>query len=852
MVQSGLPVPPGFTISTQVCLNFLDQGNVLSESVFGEVGAKLAAVEDATGKKFGDPENPLLMSVRSGAAISMPGMMDTILNLGLNDDTVVGLAEATGNERFAWDSYRRFLQMFGEVALGCSDHAFETLLDKAKADAGVATDPELSVDALKSLVSAFKQVIEDHTGNPFPENPTVQLRMAIEAVFSSWDNPRAVKYRSLNRIPHDLGTAVNVQAMVYGNLGEDSGTGVGFTRNPSNGANELYGEYLINAQGEDVVAGVRTPEPLSHLADVLPEVYQQLKETVDKLERHYRDVQDFEFTIERGTLYILQTRTGKRTAAAAVQIAVDLVNEGILTKEEALLQVNASQIEQLLHRQLDPEAEVSIIVEGLPASPGAGSGKIVFTADAAEAEAAKGESVILVRRETSPDDIHGLAVAKAVITTRGGMTSHAAVVARAMGIPCVAGCGKMEIHPNRGEITIGDAVYRGGEVITADGTYGRVLEGEVATVDPVFSDAFHTILAWADEARRMGVRANADTPEDCARALEFGAEGIGLCRTEHMFMDPERLPVVRQMIMARDETKMREALNQLLPIQRDDFRAIFTAMAGKPVTIRLLDPPLHEFLPDAGLVYRDLQKMRDEGADEAAIEAQKDLLRRVNELHETNPMLGLRGCRLGLMNPLINRMQVRAIIEAACELTKEGVEVLPEIMIPLVGHVNELKKVKVQLEEAATNAMERCGATVDYKFGTMIEIPRAALTADAIAEQAEFFSFGTNDLTQMTWGYSRDDAEQKFLAEYLDQGILRENPFEVLDVDGVGSLMRIAVEKGRAARPGLKLGICGEHGGQPDSIEFVDSLGLDYVSCSPFRVPVARIAAAQAAIRHGR
>ena len=776
----------------------------------------------------------------------MPGMMDTILNLGLNDEVVKGLAKNSGDERFAYDAYRRFIQMFGNVVMGIDKNKFEKYLEEKKKERGVEYDSELTADDLKDLVEKFKQVYKEETGEDFPQDPMVQLKMAIEAVFKSWNNPRAITYRKINKIPDDLGTAVNIVTMVFGNMGDDSGTGVGFTRNPSTGEEEFYGEYLTNAQGEDVVAGIRTPKPISELEKEMPEVYKQLKEITKRLEKHYRDVQDFEFTIEKGKLYMLQTRTGKRTPLAAVKIAVDMVEEGLITKEEAIMRVEPSQIDQLLHPIIDPKVKVEPIAKGLPASPGAASGKVVFTADDAE-EKAKEEPVILVRVETSPDDIHGMNAAKGILTSRGGMTSHAAVVARGMGKPCVVGCGELLVDEENKVIKVKDKEIKEGDWITIDGGTGNVMPGQIPTVEAGITGEFEKLMEWADEIRKIGVRTNADTPPDAKKAREFGAEGIGLCRTEHMFFAPERLPIVQEMIMAETEEERRKALDKLLPFQKDDFKGIFKEMAGLPVIIRTLDPPLHEFLPKREELMVEIALMKEKGEDPKKIEEKEKILARVEQLHEFNPMLGHRGCRLGITYPEITEMQARAIMEAACELKKEGVEVIPEIMIPLVGNVNELKNQKEVVVKVAEEVMEKYGVKVKYMVGTMIEIPRATVTADQIAEEAEFFSFGTNDLTQMTLGFSRDDVA-KFLPIYIDKKIIKDDPFMTLDQEGVGQLVKIAIEKGRKTNPSLEIGICGEHGGDPESVKFCHRVGMNYVSCSPYRVPVARLAAAQAAV----
>ncbi len=825
MTALGVPVPAGFTVTTEACRAWLDSGSV-PEGLWDEVDGQIARLEERSGKRFGDPSQPVLVSVRSGAAVSMPGMMDTILNLGLSDVAVEALAASTGNPRFAYDSYRRLLQMYGEVVEGIDGHVFEDALAERKRARGVRQDVELDADDLRALVDEFHELYERALGSRFPQDAREQLHRAIRAVFDSWESPRARVYRRTYEIPDDLGTAVNVVQMVFGNTGERSGTGVCFTRDPSTGEATIYGEFLLNAQGEDVVAGIRTPEPIARMEELLPNAYAQLVETLALLEEHYREMQDVEFTVEDGTLFLLQTRTGKRTARAALQIAVDMTGEGLITRGEAIVRIDPGQLDQLLHPTIDPTAELEVAAQGLNASPGAASGAIVLDADAAEERGRAGEPVVLVRWETTPDDIHGLIHAQGVLTAHGGMTSHAAVVARGMGKPCVAGCEGLSIDLDARTITVGAHTLAEGDLITIDGTTGRVILGSVPLVAPAIDRNFETILGWADETRRLRVRANADTPEDAARARSFGAEGIGLCRTEHMFMAPERLPSMQEMILAAREDERRVALEQLLPMQQGDFEAIFEAMAGYPVTIRLLDPPLHEFLPD--LADATSETMR----------------RRIAQLHEENPMLGTRGCRLGLQHPEIYEMQVRAIARAALavqERTGERPEV--EIMHPLVGFGEELRRLRELTERVAAEE-----SFADYRCGTMIELPRACVRADEVAEHADFCSFGTNDLTQTTLGFSRDDAEGKFLSHYLETGILERNPFEVLDVDGVGELMRIAVERSRAAKPGLKLGICGEHGGEPRSVAFCHDLGLDYVSCSPYRVPLARLAAAQAAL----
>jgi pyruvate,orthophosphate dikinase len=852
MASIDLPVPPGFTITTEVCTAFYDNNRNYPDGLQAQVNAALALVEDAVGLRFGDREKPLLVSVRSGARVSMPGMMDTVLNLGLNDETVQGLVAASKDERFAWDSYRRFIQMYGSVVLGVDHHRFEEIIESTKLDAGATEDTGLSADDWKRVVEGYKDMVAKETGKPFPESPQDQLWGAIGAVFGSWMNPRANTYRRLHDIPASWGTAVNVQAMVFGNMGNDCATGVCFTRDPSTGENIFYGEYLVNAQGEDVVAGIRTPQPLSKLRahpgekpmeTVLPDAYADLLRVRDTLERHYHDMQDIEFTVQQNKLYMLQTRNGKRTAAASLRIAVEMANDGLIDRDEAIKRVNPSSLDQLLHPMLDPKAKRTLLAKGLPASPGAANGTVVFNADEAEVRAAKGESVILVRIETSPEDIHGMHAARGVLTTRGGMTSHAAVVARGMGRPCVAGAGSIAIDYGAQTLSSGGTTVRAGETITLDGATGEVFVGSVAMIEPKLSGEFATLMEWADAVRRLKVRTNAETPLDAETARKFGAEGIGLCRTEHMFFDPERIGAVRQMIMANDERGRRAALERLLPFQRQDFTELFRIMAGLPVTVRLLDPPLHEFLPHAEAELAEVAQAL--GAD---VEAMR---RRAAELAEANPMLGHRGCRLGISFPEIYEMQARAIFEGALAVAKEtGAAPVPEIMIPLVGTRRELEITRAQVDRVAKEVFGAAGTTLEYSVGTMIELPRAALVADRIAEVADFFSFGTNDLTQTVFGLSRDDAG-KFLPHYVDAGILPKDPFVSIDIDGVGAMVRIAVEKGRATKPGLKLGICGEHGGDPASIAFCEEVGLDYVSCSPYRVPVARLAAAQAALGVG-
>jgi len=837
MVRIGIPVPPGFTISTEACRHYL-RTHEISPGLAEEVVRNLRHLEEATGKRFGAEANPLLLSVRSGAVFSMPGMMDTILNLGLNDRTVKALADAGGDERFAWDSYRRFVQMYGDVVLEVHSDRFEDLLRAARTRSGVQQDNELSPDALRALVREYKDLVRQHTDEPFPEDPEEQLWGAIRAVFRSWETPRAQAYRRVNRIPEDLGTAVNVQTMVFGNMGENSGTGVAFTRDPSTGDPSFYGEFLMNAQGEDVVAGTRDPLPIARMEALLPEPFRELVEAQHRLEQHYRDMQDLEFTVERGTLYLLQTRTGKRTAAAAVRIAVDMESEGLISREEAIQRVAPEQIDQLLHPMIDPAAEVRVIATGLPASPGAASGRVVFSPDEA-AERGEVEPVILVRRETSPEDFHGMVVARAILTSRGGMTSHAAVVARGMGKCCVVGATEMSVDDGRSCFRVGDVTVREGDWITLDGSTGRVILGRVPTIEAELSDHFVRLMEWADAVRRLGVRANADTPHDAEVARRFGARGIGLCRTEHMFFEGDRIDAVREMILTDKPEQRVRALERLLPVQRDDFAGIFRAMDGLPVTIRLLDPPLHEFLPQGALEVKNLSKK---------MHVSTARLRRLVEQHrESNPMLGHRGVRLAITYPEITRMQACAIFQAAILVKREGIDVIPEIMVPLVGTAEELRLQRALIDEEARSLFEKEGIEIPYLVGTMIELPRAALTADEIAEHAQFFSFGTNDLTQTTFGLSRDDSGT-FLPHYVEARILPDDPFQSIDVRGVGRLVEIGVELGRRARPDIKLGICGEHGGDPRSVEFFHGAGLDYVSCSPFRVPVARLAAAHAVL----
>lgn len=930
MTRLGLPVPPGFTITTKACNSFNRSGR-FPPGLRKQVDEGLATIEAQSGKRFGDPSDPLLVSVRSGAKFSMPGMMDTVMNIGLNDRTVTALANRSGDERSAWDSYRRLVALFGRIVKEIPGHAFEAILDRYKAQTAGGKDTDLTAAMLKDIVGDFKELYRREVGTEFPQSPQVQLQEAIAAVFRSWNGRRAVDYRNFHRIPHTLGTAANVQAMVFGNMGPDSGTGVAFTRNPATGAKELYGEYLSNAQGEDVVAGIRTPMKIAQLREVHPRIYEELLRHADLLERHYRDVQDMEFTVENGKLWMLQTRAGKRTAQAAVTIAVAMAREGLIAKEEAILRVEPSHVVQLLLPRFDEAAKAGArkegryLAKGLDASPGAAAGYVVFDPDEAERMGREEKKpVILTRVETSPDDVHGMLYARGILTARGGATSHAAVVARGLGLPCVAGCEALRIDYDAGEFHVGSHVVHRGDFISIDGTTGEVFQGRIATIDPDFDKErdLQTILSWTDETRRLGVWANADYPRDAQRARDFGAQGIGLCRTEHMFFETDRLPIVHEMILAapgyrrlrtqvqalraeRDAAKpdRREALEDRLKgmearlgdlsrrylgsleklesLQRGDFVGVLRVMAGLPVIIRLIDPPLHEFLPSYETVLVQVTKLRTARADpivlekaaqsdedrafledvrragggdfargiEALLPEKESLLEAVASMREANPMLGLRGCRVGIMFPEITEMQVRAIFEAACRLRKEGVDVQPEIMIPLVGHVNELAIERAALEAEAKQVMEREGVTVDYKFGTMIEIPRAALTADEVARYAEFFSFGTNDLTQTTFGYSRDDAEGKFLLDYVETRVLPANPFQTIDREGVGQLMRICVERGRKARPEIEIGICGEHGGDPESIAFCDEIGLNYVSCSPFRVPVARLAAAHAHLR---
>ncbi len=842
MTNLGLPIPQGFTVTTEACTDYYEKGKQISDEIKDQIFSALARLEEKQGKKFGDTQSPLLVSVRSGARASMPGMMDTILNLGLNDVAVEGFAAKTGNPRFAYDSYRRFIQMFSDVVMEIPKSFFERILDEIKEAKGVKYDTELNADDMKEIIGRFKAVYKEKMNAEFPQDPKVQLMEAVKAVFRSWDNERAIVYRRMNDIPGDWGTAVNVQAMVFGNMGNTSGTGVAFTRNPSTGAKGIYGEYLINAQGEDVVAGIRTPQPITRLQEDLPECFARFMEIANKLEDHYRDMQDMEFTIENGRLFFLQTRNGKRTAQAALQIACDLVDEGKITPQEAVTRIEAKSLDQLLHPTFDPEALKggTVIGQALPASPGAAAGKVYFTAQEAKAAHEKGERVVLVRLETSPEDIEGMHAAEGILTVRGGMTSHAAVVARGMGTCCVSGCGEISINEEEKVFELGGHEYHEGDYISLDGSTGKIYDGDIKTQEASISGNFSRIMGWADSFRKLKVRTNADTPEDAANAVKYGAEGIGLCRTEHMFFNPDRIPKIRRMILSRTVQEREKALNELIPYQKGDFKGIYEAMEGRPVTIRFLDPPLHEFVPTEQADIDDLavnMMMTAEQVQEVC-----------DSLHEFNPMMGHRGCRLAVTYPEIARMQTRAVMEAAIEVKQEkGYDIVPEIMIPLVGEKKELKYVKDVVVETAEQVKKEMNSDITYHIGTMIEIPRAALLADEIAEEAEFFSFGTNDLTQMTFGFSRDDAG-KFLGEYYKKKIYESDPFARLDQNGVGQLIQMAAEKGRKTRPDIKLGICGEHGGDPSSVEFCHKIGLSYVSCSPFRVPIARLAAAQAAI----
>lgn len=874
MTEAGLPVPPGFNLTTDLCRQYLQEGK-LPREVEEQLREALRWVERETGKRFGDPKNPLLVSVRSGAVVSMPGMMDTILNLGLNDKTVEGLAFLTGDERFAYDAYRRFITMFGSIALGIKRDKFEAILEEVKREYGVQQDPDVPAEGMKEVVGRLKKLYEKEVGKPFPQDPWEQLITAIEAVFRSWNNPRAIAYRNIHGIPHDAGTGCSVQTMVFGNMGWDSGTGVAFTRSPATGEKAIFGEYLSNAQGEDVVAGIRTPFKIEELKRREPTLYNQLEEIASLLERHFRDMQDIEFTVEKGKLYMLQTRAGKRTAQADVKMAVDMAEEGLITKEEAVRRVNAAGLEALLRPRIDISEAPKPIAKGLPASPGAATGKVIFDSDEAAELGSKGERIILVRHETSPDDVHGMAASQGILTSRGGMTAHAAVVARGMGKPCVVGCSAVVIDYDKQEFRVGDLVVKKGEIITIDGFFedpttgevtGAVFLGEVPLIEPQIADEFEKLMNWADDFRRLGVMANADLPEDAQRAFELGAEGIGLARTEHMFLGPGRVEIVREAIMAEEEKGRRKALERLLPVQREDFVGLLKAMQGRPVIIRLLDPPLHEFLPRVEDLQAEVmaletairateQSSGPEVVERARLkellEERRKMLRRARILQEANPMMGLRGCRVGIVFPEIYEMQVRAIYEAAAIVKREGIPVKPEVMIPLTSEAREMKLLRERLEKVAREVLEREGIgekEIPLIFGTMVETPRAALTASEVAEYSDFFSFGTNDLTQMTFGFSRDDAEAKFMAQYLEEKVLEKNPFQVLDQTGVGRLIEIGVKEGKAANPKLEIGICGEHGGDPESIRFCHKVGLDYVSCSPFRVPVARLAAAQVAL----
>ena len=846
MTNLGLPIPPGFTVTTEACTDYYNHGRSISEEIQTQIFDALALLEEKLGKKFGDTENPLLVSVRSGARASMPGMMDTILNLGLTDISVEGFAKRTGNPRFAYDSYRRFIQMFSDVVMEVPKSLFERVIDEIKEDRKVHFDTELTAEDLKEVIRRFKEIYKEKMGEEFPQEPRVQLMEAVKAVFRSWDNERAIVYRRMNDIPGDWGTAVNVQSMVFGNMGNTSGTGVAFTRNPSTGAKGIYGEYLINAQGEDVVAGIRTPQPITRLEEDLPECYEEFLKIANRLEEHYRDMQDMEFTIEDGKLYFLQTRNGKRTAQAALQIACDLVDEGMITPQEAVSRIEAKSLDQLLHPAFDPDAlkKGTVMGQALPASPGAAAGKIYFTAEEAKEAHETGERVILVRLETSPEDIEGMHAAEGILTVRGGMTSHAAVVARGMGTACISGCGDIVIDEKKKQFTLGGKTYFEGEYISLDGSTGKIYDGDIQTQEASISGNFGRIMSWADSFRKLRVRTNADTPADAANAVRLGAEGIGLCRTEHMFFEPERIPKIRKMILSKTVEEREKALEELIPFQKGDFKALYEVMEGKPVTIRFLDPPLHEFVPTDEKDIEALAKDMNLSVEEVKSTC--------SELHEFNPMMGHRGCRLSVTYPEIARMQTRAVIEAAIEVSKEkGFEIVPEIMVPLVGDKKELKFVKDVIVETAEKVKAEKNSNLVYHIGTMIEIPRAALLANEIAEEAEFFSFGTNDLTQMTFGFSRDDAG-KFLVDYYKSKIYESDPFAKLDQNGVGQLIEMAVTKGRSQRPNLKIGICGEHGGDPSSVAFCHKVGMDYVSCSPFRVPIARLAAAQAAIADKR
>ena len=858
MTNAGLPVPPGFTVTTEACNAYFDRGKQFPEGMWEQVLEAMKTTEELSGKTFGDPKNPLLVSSRSGARQSMPGMMDTVLNIGLNSDTLRALAELTGTERFAWDSYRRLIQMFGNIVKGVDRMAFEHALEEYKAKTEGGLDTDLTTDMLKDVVRDFKDLYKKELGEDFPDDPYDQLYQAIAAVFDSWFGAPAVAYRNAESLPHDWGTAVNIVTMVFGNMGADSGTGVAFTRDPSTGEKKLYGEYLLNAQGEDVVAGIRTPKSISDMNQDLPQQYAQFVEICQRLEQHYRDVQDMEFTIERGKLWMLQTRTGKRTARSAIKVAVDMVEEGLITKEEALLRVTPEQINQLLHPQFDPQAieaareSGKFLARGLNASPGAATGKAIFDADTAAEMGDAGEQVILVRPETNPEDVHGMEKSQGVLTQHGGMTSHAAVVARGWGKPCVAGCESIRINPTTRSFTASGQTVNQGDSISINGATGEVFLGSISTIDPNIEEEvdLNSLLGWADEVRRMGVRANADVESDARQARKFGAEGIGLCRTEHMFFDERAREAVVRMILAESDDERQAALDEMLPFQEQDFEGVFEAMDGLPVIMRLIDPPMHEFLPPREELIEEVAQLRCTNPDSPKLAEQEEMLQAVNSLWEINPMMGLRGCRAGIMYKGLTEMQTRAYFQAACRCAKRGIKVIPEVMIPLVSHVNELKLEREKLEVVAKQVMEEEGIEVEYMFGTMIEIPRAALTAAEIAEYAQFFSFGTNDLTQMTYGFSRDDAQGKFLMQYVERGILPFDPFESLDQVGVGQLVQMCAEAGRQARPGIEIGICGEHGGDPASIDFCHRIGLDYVSCSPYRLPIARLAAAQSTLRN--
>jgi pyruvate,orthophosphate dikinase len=857
MTRVGLPVPPGFSVTTAACNAYLEAGEQFPAGCWDQELEALKAVEKATGKDFGSATNPLLVSCRSGAKFSMPGMMDTVLNIGMTDEVVAGMIKLTGDERFVMDSYRRLIQMFGSVVMNVDDEPFEEVLAEARQKAGVKTDAELNAAQWKEIVAKFKKIFKEETGQDFPQDPQIQIKLATEAVFKSWNGRRARDYRNAANIPHNLGTAVNIQTMVFGNMGNNSGTGVAFTRDPATGENVLYGDYLINAQGEDVVAGIRNTEPIAKLGEEMPKVYQEFTAICDKLEHHYKDMQDMEFTIEQGKLWMLQTRDGKRTAKSAIKIAVDMANEGLITKEQAVLRVSPEQVDTMLHPQFDMAAKKAAAAAGkllgkaVNASPGAAVGVAAFDADLAEKWGKQeGKAVIMVRQFTRPDDVHGMLAAKGILTTEGGATSHAAVVARQFGVPCVVGASNISLNMEKRQLKVGDVVVNEGDWLSIDGTTGEAFAGQIPTVDTKLEDQedLLTLLSWADKYRRLQVWANADYPDDAIRARGYGAQGIGLCRTEHMFFEAERLPTVQKMILAENEEVRQQALDKLLPFQKNDFTGLFRAMTDLPVIVRLIDPPLHEFMPEHDEVFERVITKRVKG-ETKGLEEDEKLLAAISSMHESNPMMGLRGIRLSVVFPGLVKMQVRAIFEAACEVKKEGLNPKPEVMIPLTGHVNELKLIQPQLEEVAKAVMDEQGVEVEYKFGTMIEIPRAAVTAGEIAEVAEFFSFGTNDLTQMTFGYSRDDAEAGFLLKYVEDGILPKNPFQTLDQDGVGQLMKWAITEGRKTRPSLEVGICGEHGGDPASIEFCHKVGNNYVSCSPFRVPVARLAAAQAALK---